>query len=74
MPLFYRASRRIQRLFFALVLVMALFGGCYAQRNWAPQPEDLALPSLSADTDWTETASNVLEDAIQIFLGMTGGQ
>ncbi len=74
MPRYHRNSRGILRLFFLLVLVTALYGGCYAQRNWAPSPEDLALPTFSEETDWTEVVGNVLEDAIQIFLGVTGGQ
>ena len=73
-----RNNRQLIRLFFILVLAMALFGGYTASRSWQRQVaqfDNVDLSSLSnRKGDWVDFVSSLGEGAIQLFLGLTSGK
>lgn len=73
MPRFHRNSRALTRTFFLLVILAGIFGWRYATANWQPDPASLALPAFGEETDWIELIASLLEQAIQIFQGLTAG-
>jgi hypothetical protein len=66
-----RNNRHIIRLFFILVLGMALFGGWYANQAWQAEFSNFELADPSADGDWIEFISSLGEETLQLFLGLT---
>ena len=68
-----RNNRQLTRLFFVLVLGMALFGGWYANRNWRIEIDTVNPVSLPADTNWADFFADLGEEALQLFLGFTSG-
>ena len=64
-------NRQMTRLFFVLVLAMALFGGWVTSQNWQIQPEDLEVATTtSEDFDWMAMLSELGEEAVLLFLGL----
>ena len=68
-----RNSRSTTRIFFILVIAAALFGGWFASTTWQVDLSTLEVPSLDEEADWIDTASLLSEQALQFFLGWTGG-
>lgn len=66
-----RANRQLTRLFFILVLLMACFGGWYADQNWRLDLSTLGQKPVVENGDWTEFVAALGEQAIQLFLGLT---
>jgi hypothetical protein len=63
-----RTNRHLLRLWFVLVLVMAVCGWWVMERSWQLFAADLMLPS-TGDTDWVAIIANLAEDAIKFFQG-----
>ncbi|MCB0079991.1 MAG: hypothetical protein KDE47_03630 [Caldilineaceae bacterium] len=66
-----RNNRQVTRLFFILVLAAAAFGWWYASTHWQMQPDTIALPT-GQDFNWIDFIATLGEEAIQLFLGLTG--
>jgi hypothetical protein len=66
-----RHKRLMLRLYFILVIAVALFGGWYANRSW--QVETTAFTSFTPqdEGDWVDFFAALGEGAIQLFLGFT---
>ena len=64
-------NRQVTRLFFILVLSMALFGGWFADRQWQQvEPASLNAPAVAAEFDWIDFIATLGEEALQLFLGL----
>lgn len=68
-----RTNRRITRISFLLVLIMAFAGWWYATTSWQFSLEDIQALGPQEEGDWVDFAATLGEDAIQIFIGVTGG-
>jgi hypothetical protein len=69
-----RHKRLMLRLYFILVLALALFGGWYANRSWQIEIDTLnASPvgGMEDEGDWVDFFAALGEGAIQLFLGFT---
>ncbi|MFN8491359.1 MAG: hypothetical protein U0350_27420 [Caldilineaceae bacterium] len=66
-----RTNRQLTRLYFILVLVMAFFGGWYADRNWQPDFSHLGQKPVVENGNWIDFFSALGEETIQLFLGLT---
>ena len=66
-----RHKRLMLRLYFILVITLALFGAWYTSRNL--QIETTALDSLNmqSEGDWVDFFAALGEGTIQLFLGFT---
>ena len=65
------SNRQVTRVFFILVLAMAIFGGQYAYSNWRPKLYNIEVPAITTDGNWVEVVSAVGEEMLQLFLGLT---
>lgn len=66
-----RNNRQLTRLFFILVLSMALFGGWYADRAWQQvEPVAVDTPTITDEFDWVDFIATLGEEALQLFLGL----
>jgi hypothetical protein len=66
-----RQKRLMLRLYFILVIALALFGGWYANRNWQVETDALSALSMEDEGDWVDFFAALGEGAIQLFLGFT---
>ena len=66
-----RQKRLMLRLYFILVIALALFGGWYANRNWEIETEALSALAVTDETNWVDFFAALGEGAIQLFLGFT---
>ena len=73
MPYNRRRTRLLTRLSFAAVLLMAFVGWWYATTFWAFDLEDLTTLVPAEDGNWIDTLSVMGEEAIQLFIGIAGG-
>ncbi|MDQ3248465.1 MAG: hypothetical protein M3Q45_04575 [Chloroflexota bacterium] len=64
-------NRQLTRLFFLLVLLMALFGGWYADGHWRIDLSTLNAQTVGENIDWIDVVSTLGEQVIQLFLGLT---
>ncbi|MEZ4657117.1 MAG: hypothetical protein R2911_06065 [Caldilineaceae bacterium] len=71
MRMIVRNNRQVTRLFFILVIAAAIFGWWYASANWQVQPDAIVLPT-GQDFNWIDFVATLGEEAIQLFLGLTG--
>lgn len=69
--MFVRQKRLMLRLYFILVLTLALFGGWYASRNWQVETEAISSINMSDEGDWVDFFASLGEGALQLFLGFT---
>jgi hypothetical protein len=66
-----RNSRLITRISLILVILMGLFGGWYAARNWQPDLASFDASIVTEDTDWMDVVAGLGEEAVQLLLGLT---
>jgi hypothetical protein len=66
-----RYKRLMLRLYFILVIALALFGSWYATRNWQVETETISSLNLQNEADWVDFFAGLGEGAIQLFLGFT---
>jgi hypothetical protein len=66
-----RHKRLMLRLYFLVVIAVALFGGWYATYNWQVETESLASLNMQDEADWVDFFAGIGEGAIQLFLGFT---
>jgi hypothetical protein len=66
-----RYKRQILRLYFILVIVVGLFGGWYASRNWRVESDSLSSLEMQDESDWVDFFAGLGEGTIQLFLGFT---
>lgn len=66
-----RHKRLMLRLYFILVLAMALFGGWYASQSWQIEPSGFTTLEMEDEGDWVDFFAALGEGAIQLFLGFT---
>lgn len=66
-----RHKRQMLRLYFILVIALALFGGWYTSRIWQMDTSALNAVSLQEEGDWVDFFAALGEGAIQLFLGFT---
>lgn len=66
-----RHKRLMLRLYFILVIVVALFGGWYTSRNWQLETDSLNSLSAQDEGDWVDFFAALGEGAIQLFIGFT---
>ena len=70
-PITYRRRNRLTtRLAFMLVLLSMLVGGWFADSYLRVDLRSLQAQSTSEDSDWVTFASDIGEQAIQLFLGV----
>ena len=67
-------NRQLTRIFFLLVLLMAVIGFRYGAANWQPDVDALNAATLNAEGDWIDVVASLGEQALRLFLGMTEGQ
>ena len=67
-----RTNRRITRISFLLVLIMAFAGWWYATSAWQFSLDDVQALTPEQEGDWIDFVATLGEDAIQIFIGLTG--
>lgn len=73
MQLLFRYNRHLQRLFFFLVILAGIYGWNYATTNWTFDLSLFDISTIIDGTDWMEFIAGLLEQAIQLFMAMTGG-
>ena len=66
-----RHKRLMLRLYFILVIALALYGGWYATRNWQIETDAIATVNLEDEGDWVDFFAGLGEGVIQLFLGFT---
>lgn len=66
-----RHKRLMLRLYFILVIALALFGGWYANRNWQIDTSSVDTLAIEDEGDWVDFFADLGEGAIQLFLGFT---
>jgi hypothetical protein len=66
-----RHKRLMLRLYFILVIALALFGGWYANRYWQIETEAISALNMEDEGDWVDFFATLGEGAIQLFLGFT---
>lgn len=66
-----RQKRLMLRLYFLLVIALALFGGWYANNNWQIETDAITALNMEDEADWVDFFAGVGEGAIQLFLGFT---
>jgi hypothetical protein len=66
-----RHKRLMLRLYFILVLAMALFGGWYARQSWQVETTGLTSFNMEDEGDWVDFFAALGEGTIQLFLGFT---
>ena len=66
-----RHKRQMLRLYFILVIALALFGGWYASRTCQMDTSALNTVRLQEEGDWVDFFATLGEGAIQLFLGFT---
>ena len=66
-----RNNRQVTRLFFLLVLAMALFGAWFGTTFWQPDLDTLALSDAAGNENWIDLAASLGEVVLQLFLGVT---
>jgi hypothetical protein len=66
-----RHKRLMLRLYFILVIALALFGGWYTSRNWQIEADSIPAISMEDEGDWVDFFAALGEGAIQLFLGFT---
>lgn len=66
-----RYKRQMLRLYFVLVLVVGLFGGWYASRNFSLEVDTLSAVDIGEEADWIDFFAALGEETIQLFLGFT---
>ncbi len=71
MSIMARNKRLMLRLYFILVITLALFGGWYANRYWQIETEAISSLNMEDEGDWVDFFATLGEGAIQLFLGFT---
>lgn len=66
-----RNKRLMLRIYFILVISLALFGGWFAARNWEVETEALQAFSMQDEADWVDFFATLGEGTIQLLLGFT---
>lgn len=66
-----RNNRLVTRISLILVILMGLFGGWYASRNWQPDVSAYETPILTDDVDWIDVVAELGEEAVQLLMGLT---
>jgi hypothetical protein len=66
-----RHKRLMLRLYFILVIALALFGGWYTSQNWQVETGSLTTFNMEDEGDWVDFFAGLGEAAIQLFLGFT---
>jgi hypothetical protein len=66
-----RYKRQMLRLYFLLVIALALFGGWYASTYWEVETEAISSLNIQDEADWVDFFAGLGEGAIQLFLGFT---
>jgi hypothetical protein len=66
-----RHKRLMLRLYFVLVIGLALFGGWYASNNWQIETDAISAINMQDEVDWVDFFAALGEGAIQLFLGFT---
>jgi ABC-type transporter Mla maintaining outer membrane lipid asymmetry permease subunit MlaE len=66
-----RQKRLMLRLYFILVIALALVGGWYASRYWQVETEAIAALNMTEETNWVDFFAGIGEGTIQLFLGFT---
>lgn len=61
------------RLYFILVLMVGLFGGWYASRNFSLEVDALNTVNIGDEAGWIDFFAALGEETIQLFLGFTSG-
>jgi hypothetical protein len=67
-----RTNRQLLRLYFLVIILMALVGGWVADQRWQTMTQDLEV-DVSVETDWISIIAAVTENGIRFFQGATGG-
>jgi uncharacterized protein YgiM (DUF1202 family) len=65
-----RTNRHLLRLWFLLMILLVLWGGWYADRQWQAMTSDLEI-NVSSETDWISLVSALAENGIKFFQGAT---
>ncbi|HMN31134.1 MAG TPA: hypothetical protein PKE45_23480 [Caldilineaceae bacterium] len=65
-----RTNRHLLRLFFLVVILMALFGGWYADQRWQTMTRNLEV-EMPVETDWISIIAAATENGIRFFQGAT---
>lgn len=66
-----RHKRLMLRLYFILVIALALVGGWYADRYWQVETEAISALNMTEETNWVDFFAALGEGTIQLFLGFT---
>ncbi len=66
-----RYKRQMLRLYFILVIALALFGGWYTSRNWQIETDAFTTLQMEDEGDWVDFFAGLGEGVIQLFLGFT---
>ena len=66
-----RQKRLMLRLYFALVISLALVGGWYAHENWQVETDVISTLNMEDEADWVDFFAALGEGTIQLFLGFT---
>lgn len=68
-----RNNRLITRVSLIVVILMGMFGGWYASRNWNPDLTAYDTSALTEEIDWIDVVAGIGEEAVQLLLGLTSG-
>lgn len=66
-----RQKRLMLRLYFVLVIALALVGGWYANNNWQIETDAISVINIENEADWVDFLAALGEGTIQLFLGFT---
>jgi hypothetical protein len=66
-----RHKRLMLRLYFILVIALAIFGAWYATQSWQVETERLSTFNMESEGDWVDFFAALGEGVIQLFLGFT---
>jgi hypothetical protein len=66
-----RQKRLMLRLYFILVITLALFGAWYANQYWQVETDAISALHMEDEADWVDFFASLGEGAIQLFLGFT---
>jgi hypothetical protein len=67
-----RTNRHLLRLYLLAMILLALFGGWYADQRWQAMTSNLEV-EVSDETDWISLVSALAENGIRFFQGATSG-
>ena len=66
-----RQKRLMLRLYFVLVIALALVGAWYANHNWQIETDAISTLNMQDEADWVDFFAALGEGTIQLFLGFT---